>query len=825
MTMVNPPVSMIEYACPTRSTYVANLSLEQYKPIAAASRQRQCKTDLKGSHKRVVEWAIKHAKSNTEHGVQFQYRFACGKDFGRMTSNSMMGIPRDIRGFVCTSTDTGPILTDLDMDNCHPTILLWLCQKNGVACPALSEYVANRDRHKEDLMESTGKSKDDVKSMFLSAVNSQDEMVDWQRNLTPFYITLDKECKDIQQFFLQLAEYRQMLPFAETAANNKLEHKIAERRRNRKTTNGLTANVAGSFINLILCTWENRFLGVACKAVSDLGFEVSVNNFDGMMIRGNHYPEGDEPVVRDSIICPTLEDALFEAFGIRMRWSMKRHSTTLIYSDAGLKVPYPVHAKPFLDTICRVGSEYFVDMMDGTTITESERHLAVRLKSETAKCLLDHPGAESWYCRSSFAETLCRDPLMRSYEKADMYPDDSECPKAEDGTPLHYNLWKPMPCQSWNVTAANPESENVAMFRKLVLVLSDRDLRVASFLEHWITHMLKYPARKPNAWIVLLAEEGAGRGTLVRIIKMLVGESKVKEICNVKRSLLGTFNQAMLDAFFVVLDEPEGKHMFEAKEELKHLITEPTVPVNQKGIQEKQVRSYARFMLTSQPRAVPTKKGDRRGVIARCSDELVGNREHWKRTNEKLSRPDFITDVHAYLMTLQPPPVFQPDDLPQTEVQREMQAANADVFESWIYDVVERWLSSDNIEYKLSDYKGKRNRENLLPEFVVRDLYSDFRLFADRSNALRLIEGITYQKFVSRFAICRWRKAFEWKPNGDAYPKHKIKGVQQQCRRWDMAQLARDFNIYVGIRESVLASKKRKCTGHIDKFLVDSGEG
>ena len=79
---------------------------------------------------------------------------------------------------------------------------------------------------------------------------------------------------------------------------------------------------------------------------------------------------------------------------------------------------------------------------------------------------------------------------------------------------------------------------------------------------------------------------------------MLIGESKVKEICNVKRSLLGQFNQAMLDAFFVVLDEANPKDMFEAKEELKHLITEPTVPVNQKGIKEKEVRSYARFMLT-----------------------------------------------------------------------------------------------------------------------------------------------------------------------------------------------------------------------------------
>ena len=293
---IDPPLMMVEYACQKRCTYIANLTLDDYKPIAAVSRQRQCKNDLKGSHKRVVEWAMKHAESDLSIGVTFKYRHGVGKDFGRMASNSMMGVPRDIRGFVCVSQDSQkPILTDLDLDNCHPTILQWLCKRHGITCDALSEYVANRQKHKEELMESTGKSKDDVKSMFLAAVNSQSEMECWQKNLTRFFIELDKECKEIQQAFLRLTEYRHLLPHAEKAANEKLEEKKAQRRRDRKTTNGLTANVAGSFINLILCTWENRFLGVACSTIASMGLEVSVKNYDGMMIRGNHYPEGNEP--------------------------------------------------------------------------------------------------------------------------------------------------------------------------------------------------------------------------------------------------------------------------------------------------------------------------------------------------------------------------------------------------------------------------------------------------------------------------------------------------------------------------------------------------
>eukprot|EP00966_Prymnesium_polylepis_P119782 2768088-Prymnesium_polylepis.1 len=600
---------MVEYACPERATYIANLTLDDYKPIAAVSRQRLCKSNLKASHKRVVEWAMKHAESDLSKGVTFTYRFAADKEFGRMTSNSMMGIPRDIRGFVCIGNNNGePVLTDLDMETCHPVILQWLCHKHGFSCAALTEYIANRAQHTEDLMEATGESKDCVKSMFLAALNSEDVREHWQAQLTPFFKSFDKECKEIQKAFMQLTEYRWVLPHAQKSAHEKLEERKAERRRDRKTVSGLSANVAGSFINLILCTWENRFLGVACKTITAMGYEVSVNNFDGMMIRGNHYPEGNVSKVRDEVLCPALERALFAEFGIKMGWSMKRHSTNIVFdARSDLKLPYSVVAEPVLEKICRVGSEYFLELADGNRVVESRRGLNERLEGCTAQCMFNDK--KSWHKRNSFADTLCRDPALRTYERAEMYPDPSECPQTV------YNLWKPMPCEAWDVTEADPTSDHVAAFRKHVLILAGRDEKVAAFIELWIAHMLHFPWKKPNAWLVFMSEEGAGKGTLVEMIKLLVGSGKVKEISNVQRSLLGTFNQAMLDGFLLVLDEAAGKHLFEGKEELKNLITAPTIPVNQKHEKEKDVRSYARFMMTIQPRAVPTKKGDRRGVI------------------------------------------------------------------------------------------------------------------------------------------------------------------------------------------------------------------
>jgi hypothetical protein len=792
---VNPPFTMTEYACPQRALFVANLSLDEFMPIAASS--KSCKNDVKGSYRRVVEWASKHAESDLNTGVVFTYRFAEDKNFGRLTSKSMTAIPREIRGFVCVDETTRcPIMTDLDMDNAHPTILFWLCEKHGIRCDSLAQYVLDRKRHMQDLMDSTGKSKERVKEMFLAAVNSQDNM-SWQSNVTVFFKELDKECKAIQQAFLQLKEYSHILPHAQKAAQAKLEVKKAELQRNRKTVNGLVANVAGSFINLVLCTWENRFLGAACEAVDAMNLQVCCNAFDGMLIKGDHYPKGEEPTVKDDEICPALEKVLHDKYGIKMAWSMKRHCSSIEFHDDALKLPYSKFATPFLEKVCRVGSEYMIEMTDGSFVTETGKQLVERFKSKTAQCLLekDHPTRKAWYART-FGETLMLDPAMREYEMARMYPNNELCP------PYVFNTWKPMPCESWDVAQADVLSENVAAFRELVLILSDRDEKVAAFVELWIAHMVHFPDRKPGAWIVFMSEEGGGKGTLVKMITKVIGELKVQEINNVQRSLLGGFNEAMYNAFLVVLDEAAGKHLFDGKEELKNMIAAPRITVNRKYRAAEMIDSYARFMVTIQPRPVPTKKGDRRGLIVRCSDELIGNTAYWEKTNRMVDEcPSFGPDVHAYLMSLKPPPVFQITDIPQTEVQFELQEGNADVFDSWVAHVVEEWLVSDGdvSGAKLSDYKGKRGLPQLLPEFTMKELWVDFGLFARRTNSERLIEGVTFQRFCSKFAICRWRKAFDYKPlivKGKAmYPRHLIDGDRLQCRRWDMMAIARDLGL------------------------------
>ena len=58
-------------------------------------------------------------------------------------------------------------IKDIDMINCHPVILLNLCQKNEVKCNILKNYVENRNI----ILDSFGDNKKEVKELFLTILN------------------------------------------------------------------------------------------------------------------------------------------------------------------------------------------------------------------------------------------------------------------------------------------------------------------------------------------------------------------------------------------------------------------------------------------------------------------------------------------------------------------------------------------------------------------------------------------------------------------------------------------------------------------------------
>ena len=89
-------------------------------------------------------------------------------------------------------------IKDIDMVNSHPVILLNLCQKNGIVCNILKNYVENRDL----ILNSFGNNRKSVKEMFLTILNGgfKDEYSEDSR-INNYLKLLEKEIIEIQEYF------------------------------------------------------------------------------------------------------------------------------------------------------------------------------------------------------------------------------------------------------------------------------------------------------------------------------------------------------------------------------------------------------------------------------------------------------------------------------------------------------------------------------------------------------------------------------------------------------------------------------------------------
>jgi hypothetical protein len=142
--------------------------------------------------------------------------------------------------------------TDIDMKNCHPVILEFLCKKHSIDCPNLSYYIQNRD----DILLRLGSQ---YKTEFLKAVNS-DKL---NKKITDkFFKDFDKECKDIQKKICELEEYQYITKHVPECK---------------------TYNWFGSAINRILCTCENEILQVIVNNLTSMHIEICALMFDGCL--------------------------------------------------------------------------------------------------------------------------------------------------------------------------------------------------------------------------------------------------------------------------------------------------------------------------------------------------------------------------------------------------------------------------------------------------------------------------------------------------------------------------------------------------------------
>jgi hypothetical protein len=580
-------------------------------------------------------------------GIVREYNFADGKTFGRLFDHTgLQGMQKDVRGVLCDG-----IISDLDIVNCHPMILSMICYRFDISCPNLDYYNMNREKIITDIT-LMNFDREDAKKLFLKSTNSQWRSKDMGYE---FHKQYDAEMKRLQKQIMELPEYNFIKPKVKKGDNE-----------------------LGSFINLCLCYHENIILMKAKEFLESKGIEVCTLAFDGLM----HYKcehHGNE-------LLDELNDFIKREFDFVFKFVYKSHSKRIKvpkdFDEENVKCEsYKMMCEEFNKDHAKVGDKYICEDVAGDRIIQTECQFKCRYKHMQA-----HDKDEQ------FIDAFVKNGLytnMRIYLKFDINPNPKLC------HPNVYNLWEPF-AYSKKTGEYERDEESLNKILHLVKVLANHEEQSEKFLLDWMAQIVQYPEVK-SLVPVIQSEEGAGKNTLMDILKELLGESKVWDCTDPMRDIFGTFNDQMKDAFLINLNESSTKDFKNAMGKVRAFVTDKTFTLRAMQQGGTPLPSFHRFILmTNDDFPIPTSEKDRRFGAMQASNELVGNDDFFDDIyHNVLTSENALRTFWDFLVTRDVKRKMTKHDLPNTAYHQELKKLSAHPILQWVEYLAETRKSEE----------------------------------------------------------------------------------------------------------------------------------
>lgn len=109
---------------------------------------------------------------------------------------------------------------------------------------------------------------------------------------------------------------------------------------------------------------------------------------------------------------------------------------------------------------------------------------------------------------------------------------------------------------------------------------------------NYLAHMVQKPEEKPGVMIIYMGGEGAGKGSMCRVLEAIWSHSTM-QVSNVD-DVLGRFTGALERSYIVWLDEAIFKGDRKSQDSLKSFITEPYIRIEEKYQPKRGIESYHR---------------------------------------------------------------------------------------------------------------------------------------------------------------------------------------------------------------------------------------
>jgi len=383
----------------------------------------------------------------------------------------------------------------------------------------------------------------------------------------------------------------------------------------------------------------------------------------------------------------------------------------------------------------------------------------------------------------TFIEYWVEDRNIRTYDIIDCY--------APPLTPPNncYNLWKPFRIQNLDIIIEKEDEEMVKngvdkWLNHIKIICGNKDDEYNWFLK-WLGQCLLFPAYKTFCPF-FISGEGAGKGTLIKLLKKIMGQSRILETSTPERDVIGHFNQLMANAYIVILNEANAGLMRGGGiDKIKELITDGYITINGKGDKPYVMFSYHRFIgntNSDNPLGTYTKQGDRRNAMIRSSDELIGDGEYFTQMNLLLEDDKINYGIYQHLISLEGLDTFHTEKVIQTDYHKLVKNQNKDLYLQFLEDYILQIKDNEPYKNPRSAVDGRVCVSNSV-------VYGEFKLWF--SNKQIGEKPPNEQAFNTKLGILQKNKSI---PDGSIDTRLIADGSEsKRCKCFDIKALLDKF--------------------------------
>ncbi|ABC81611.1 PriCT-2 domain-containing protein [Anaeromyxobacter dehalogenans] len=289
----------------------------------------------------------------------------------------------------------------------------------------------------------------------------------------------------------------------------------------------------------------------------------------------------------------------------------------------------------------------------------------------------------------------------------------------------------------WGGWAVAPKPGDWSLLREHIHdVICSKNDELDAYVMGWLRRLVQRPDEPGEVVLVLRGVQGAGKSVVGYALQRMCGQHGMAVAS--QRAVTGQFNAHLRDLLLLVANEAVFPGDRSGTSALKALATDPTIFLEQKGIDAVEVPNYLHILMTTNENwAVPVALDDRRFAVLDVASSRVGNRPYFRALQAAVRNDDVIAAMLHDLLS-EPLGSYEVRDIPRTEARHEQMMQSLEGAEAWLFHVLTLGeLSPSAVEW---------------PTFAATTtLYQSHEDWARSGKHRRLQDPAVIGRFLARF--------------------------------------------------------------------------